>query len=210
VRHGAKHGPPEPSQPGGRGRTSSEPDEALERLSRGDQTALATLYDLLAQRVYDIAYWILQDCDEAEDVVEETFLQAWRRAGEYDWRRASAATWLAIIARSRAIDRLRARRRAGRRQAPAPGSLADAGKLDPEKQPDALQERADLRRILVDAVGRLPAEQRRVVELAYFEGLTHMEVAARTEIPLGTVKTRIRLGMKALRELLSHLGKEAL
>ena len=100
-------------EPPARSSARARDHDLLQRVAEGDEAALAGLYDRWAARVRDVAHWILQDEDEADDVVEETFWQVWRTAGRYDWRRAAGSTWLAIIARSRALDRLRARRRAG-------------------------------------------------------------------------------------------------
>src|SRR4051812_4779017 len=162
-------------------------------MAAGDEVALSTLYDLWSERVHSIAFWILKDPDDAEDVVEETFWQAWRTARRYDGERSAASTWLMIIARSRALDRLRSRRRrADWSSAPQTVSrLRDDAELAAD-QPARRLELADQKSLLVSVLGSLPADQRVAVEMAYFEGLTHGEIAERTSQPLGTVKTRIR------------------
>ena len=177
----------------------------LQRVADGDESALATLYERWAGRVHDVAYWILQDQDEAEDVVEETFWQVWRTANGYDWRRASAWTWLAVIARSRALDRLRAGRRTIGQGARAARDAAGFPSAKLSDDPHVAQERAELHTVLVNALDVLPGEQRQVLELAFFEGLSHAEVAKKTDLPLGTVKTRIRLAMLKLRQQMALL-----
>jgi RNA polymerase sigma-70 factor (ECF subfamily) len=154
--------------------------------------ALRALYDLCSGKVMAVALKLLRDRAEAEDVVQETFLELWRRAADYDPSRASPATWAVVIGRSRALDRLRARSSAARvvsAQASEPVSA------DPAPQPvEVREEQRRVRR----ALSALPPEQREVIELAYFEGLVQSEIAARTGQPLGTVKTRVRLAMEKL------------
>lgn len=178
------------------------PDHALlRRIAERDERALAELYDRWAERVRDVAYWILQDEEEADEVVEDTFWQVWRTADRYDRRRAPGSTWLGMIARSRALDRLRARRRAGAEgSVPACRAFAEAQAAGPGDDPLAEQEGAERRAAVAAALGSLPEEQRRVLELAFFDGLSHAEVAARADLPLGTVKTRIRLAIMKLRQ----------
>jgi RNA polymerase sigma-70 factor (ECF subfamily) len=150
---------------------------------------------------------MLKDADEAEDVVEETFWQAWRTASRYDSKRAAGSTWLLMIARSRALDRLRSRRRRADWIA-APSTVSalheEAGPA-PGELPSARVETADQHSELSLALGALPPEQRAALEMAYFEGLSHGEIAERTSQPLGTVKTRIRLAMQKLRQTLGSL-----
>lgn len=184
----------------------------LRRVADGDETALAALYDKWSQRVHTVAYWILRDPDEAEDVVEETFWQVWRTANQYNRRRAAASTWLVMIARSRALDRLRARRR----KVTWTDGLAtthatwDGREAEGLEDPDGHQGRTELHAALSAALGELPSEQRQALELAFFGGLSHAEIAGRTAQPLGTVKTRIRLAMQKLRQRLALLRDEDL
>lgn len=174
----------------------------LRRMAAGDELALAALYDRWASRVHGVAFCILRDEDEAEDVVEETFWQAWRSAASYDWRRASFATWLLMIARSRALDRARrGRRRAERLAAADPAGASTDGPGTPEAEDPVRHAR------LAAALAALPEEQREVVQLAFFGGLSHSEIATRLDRPLGTVKTRIRLAMQKLRERLAFLDE---
>ena len=201
-----------------RGRAGqSSPDQApvpvdcdralLRRMATGDEKALGALYDLWSERVHALAFWILKDADDAEDVVEETFWQIWRTADRYMAGRSAGSTWIMMIARSRALDRLRARkRRADWSAAPATlNALQDQMGSAPSEQPGTRADTADQQAQLVSALANLPAEQRTALELAYFEGLSHGEIAERTSQPLGTVKTRIRLAMQKLRQGLDSL-----
>jgi RNA polymerase sigma-70 factor (ECF subfamily) len=174
----------------------------LRRMASGDESALGALYDLWSKRVHTLAFWILKDADDAEDVVEETFWQIWRTADRYQVRRSAGSTWIMMIARSRALDRLRARkRRADWTSAPATVSaLQDQVGNAPPEQPGGRLEQADQQAQLASVLTALPAEQRAALEMAYFEGLSHGEIAERTAQPLGTVKTRIRLAMQKLRQ----------
>jgi RNA polymerase sigma-70 factor, ECF subfamily len=164
-----------------------------------DADALGELYDRHAARLLGLARRILGEGGEAEEVLQEVFLFAWRAAAAYDAARGSVRTWLLIATRSRAIDRLRSRR-------PNPGrparNLEEAG--DPPSPDDVEGRSADREweSVCRAAVGELPEDQRRVLELAYFEGWTQQEIADRTATPLGTVKTRARLGLMKLRERL--------
>lgn len=175
---------------------------ALIRMARGDQQAVSELYDRHARPVFSLALRVLQDRSAAEDVVQEVFTQAWTQASRYDTGRGAVGAWLMNMARSRAIDRLRATR------IRPDSNLAHDEMLD---VPDgsALQdlqllsaEQVSAMKLALDA---LPALQRIALELAYFEGLTHMEIAERLEQPLGTVKTRIRQALIKLRDSLQAL-----
>lgn len=165
----------------------------------GDERALGVLYDRWSPRVYALAMALLRDSSEAEDVTEETFWQAWRQAARFDGARGSASSWLLTIARSRALDRLRARRR--RPEDPLEDHVADAMTSATAAADDTLVlgERGLAVRT---ALQSLPAEQREALGLAYFGGLSQTEIAERTGQPLGTVKTRMRLGLAKLRDAL--------
>jgi RNA polymerase sigma-70 factor (ECF subfamily) len=165
------------------------------------------LYDLWSERVHALAFWILSDTDDAEDVVEETFWQAWRTAARYDGQRSAGGTWIMMIARSRALDKLRSRRRRAEWTV-APSTvraMSESTGAAAAELPGSRLERADQQAQLAAAMGGLPPEQRAALEMAYFEGLSHGEIAERTSQPLGTVKTRIRLAMQKLRQGLSSL-----
>jgi RNA polymerase sigma-70 factor, ECF subfamily len=171
---------------------------ALAGLARGDETALASLYDRHATGVYSLALRILQDVGDAEDIVQEVFTQAWRQASRYDARRGAVVAWLLTMARTRAIDRLRARRT--RTQDVIDDDVAEVS--DPVALQDAMLLSGEQVSRVRAALSQLPVLQRVALELAYYEGLTHAEIAARLEEPLGTVKTRIRSAMLKLRDAL--------
>jgi RNA polymerase sigma-70 factor (ECF subfamily) len=176
-------------------------------MADGDEAALGALYDLWSKRVHALALWILKDADEAEDVVEETFWQVWRTAERYQGQRSAASSWIMMIARSRALDRLRARKRRADWTA-APGTvsaLQDQQDDRSSERPGSRVDTADQQGQLASALADLPPEQRTALELAYFEGLSHGEIAERTSQPLGTVKTRIRLAIQKLRQGLDSL-----
>lgn len=168
-------------------------------VERRDAEALSLLYDRYAPRLLGLADRILGETGEAEEVIQEVFLYAWRAAGSFDPSRGSVLAWLLVATRSRAIDRLRVRR---------PTAGPNAGGRDPLEDlpaPGDVEEGSAAREWETrcrGAIRELPAEQRRALELAYFDGLTHQEIAERTATPLGTVKTRIRLGLMKLRELI--------
>jgi len=162
-----------------------------------DADALGRLYDRHSARLLGIAYRILGETGEAEEVVQEVFLYAWKAASSFDPFRGTVLAWLIIATRSRAIDRLRARRPMVTSDATGRDPLDRLPAADDVEAGSAAREWETLCRA---AIGELPADQRRVLELAYFDGLTHQEIAGRTGTPLGTVKTRIRLGLMKLRE----------
>jgi RNA polymerase sigma-70 factor (ECF subfamily) len=171
--------------------------ELIHAVARGDEQALASLYDRYGPVLYGLLLRMLRDRGEAEDVLQELFLQVWQRAASFDATRGRVFTWLVTLTRSRAIDRLRSTRaRARAAHASAEGSQ--------EPSADALVDaaRAEEGEAVRGALLSIPEEQRRALLLAYFEGLTQTEIAARLGQPLGTVKTRMRSGMSKLRELL--------
>jgi RNA polymerase sigma-70 factor (ECF subfamily) len=171
----------------------------LRRVARQEAEALRALYEKHASRVLAVALRVLRSRADAEEVVQETFLEIWRRSPEYDPRRGTPLAWMSTIGRTRAIDRLRSR---GARErtlslvappvatTPSPQAAAEAGELEARVQL---------------ALKGLPSEQRRVLELAYFEGLSHSEIAKETGDALGTVKTRVRLGMEKLAAVFAEI-----
>lgn len=175
-----------------------ETDRALiARIERRDEAALGELYDLYGARLNGLAMRILGDPGEAEDVLQELFLYVWKAASSFDGRRGSVLAWLLVATRSRAIDRLRSRKSGTRgRLRPIEGVPEGASPEDVEAG-IAGRQWEDLCR---SAMADLPEDQRHALELAYFEGLTQQEIAERTKSPLGTVKTRVRLGLMKLRE----------
>jgi RNA polymerase sigma-70 factor (ECF subfamily) len=171
-------------------------------IARGDRDAFARFYDLHAGLVHTLALRMLRERGEAEEVVQDVFLQAWRQAWTYSRDRGTPEAWLITMARSRGIDKLRSRRRRGEMVRPAedPDRLTEPVALESASGP------AEARATLGGALGDLPAAQRSVLELAYFDGLTQTEIAARLGEPLGTVKTRMRSGLERLRGILAARG----
>jgi len=182
--------------------TSLNDGDALAAAVGGDGAGVATLYDRYSRVVYSLALRIVQIEAEAEDVVQEVFAQMFRQAGRYDSRRGSVSSWLLTIARTRAIDHVRARkrlpdRRFGREPESAAENVPDP-RADQESQTLTDEQVQRVRR----ALGGLPAEQRKALKLAYYEGLSQSEIAERLKEPLGTVKSRIRTAMIKLRDSL--------
>jgi RNA polymerase sigma-70 factor (ECF subfamily) len=179
--------------------------ETLRAVARGDEQALAALYDRYRLILFGLILRILHSQPEAEDVLQEVFLQVWRRAADFDETRGRPFTWLVTLARSRAIDRLRSTSARER-------TVDEAARAVPESISDAASDavKSEQGEIVRRALAELPEEQRRPLLLAYFEGLTQTEIAARTGTPLGTIKTRMRSGMIKLRELLGGRVRELL
>jgi RNA polymerase sigma-70 factor, ECF subfamily len=192
------------------GRSAARPEEerladraALARMARGDEGGLAELYDRHARLVFSLALRILQNRADAEDVVQEVFAQVWTQARRYEGERGSVAGWMLMMARSRAIDRLRARRA----RPEAAGQTPDTQNMaDRSPTQDVLLLSNEEVGKLRQALDALPAVQRTALELAYYEGLTHAEIADRLSEPLGTIKTRIRQAVIKLRESLTGRG----
>jgi RNA polymerase sigma-70 factor (ECF subfamily) len=160
----------------------------------GDQAAMGALYDRYSSIVYAVALRVLQDTGAAEDVLQEIFMQLWRNPGAFDASRGNMAAWLAVIARHRAIDSLRRRR--------PENDIADVVvSVEPDLASDADRSRAMDK--VRGALQAMPSPQRSALEMAYFEGLTHVEIAEKTGEPLGTIKTRIRAGLVSLRKVLA-------
>ncbi|MEB3179778.1 MAG: sigma-70 family RNA polymerase sigma factor [Nostocaceae cyanobacterium] len=174
----------------------------LAKIAQQDQAALAQLYDRYARVMYALAFKMLGTVEEAEEVVLDVFHQVWRTAGRYDAKKARVDTWLFMQVRSRSLDRLRARERMTRvtdATVDAAKSLTDSLSPNPEEEVLIKERRATV----IAALQQLPKEQRYVLELVYYKGLTHKEIAAETGIALGTIKTRIRLGLTKLRSVLN-------
>ena len=183
---------------------SADDRTLLRRIIARDETAVAELYDRHGRMVYSLVLRILRTPSDAEDVVQEVFVRVWTRADTYDERLGSPAAWLMRVARNRAIDRFRSKRARGDHEAAAEVRHDDA-RSDPAGNPETLTQGAATAHAVRDALRALPEAQRMLIEAAFFEGYTHQELADRFRVPLGTVKTRIRTGMMALREHLEHL-----
>lgn len=174
------------------------PDSALmERMMAGDENALAALYDRYAGMLYGLLLRILKDTHAAEEVLQDLFLQLWRTASRFDASRGSMTAWLMVMARNRAISRLRR----GNRQTVADDP--DGFLLESAPDPTDVEDEAARRQLagrLRAAMAALPGEQREALELAYFEGMTQTEIAERTGAPLGTVKSRVRAALQSLKQ----------
>ena len=182
------------------GRTQSEEAAALiARMAEGDREAFSRFYDAFAGAAFGLIRRVLRDPAAAEDVLQEVFWQVWREAARYDPRRGSPEAWLIMRAKTRAIDRLRSIRRREKTFV-APVDEALALRDDPAAPNPGVA--AEERGLVQAALGHLSPAQRRVIELAFFDGLTQTEIAARLGEPLGTVKTRARLGLERLRGIL--------
>jgi len=157
----------------------------------GDQSAMATLYDRYSSIVYSVALRVSADTGAAEDVLQEVFMQLWRNPTAFDASRGSLGAWLAVITRNRSIDALRKRR-----------SETDIDEVIVSVQPDLASEAERTRALekVRGVLGSMPVSQRTALELAFFEGLTHTEIAGKTGEPLGTIKTRIRSGLLTIRK----------
>lgn len=173
----------------------------IERMAHGDESALSSLYDRSSRLIFGLLLRILNDAGLAEEVLLDVYMQVWRQAGKYDPLRGKTLGWLVTIARSRAIDRLRSTRQEEMRRESidATGGQAVAALTTAFEDPTVAPER---QRLVRGALNSLPPEQRQVIEMAYYLGLSHSEIAARLGLPLGTIKTRTRLGMMKLREQL--------
>ncbi len=176
----------------------------LRRIAGGDEAALGELYDATSSRVFGLALQIVRDREGAEEVALDVYTQVWREAGRYDGARGSVMSWLLTIARSRAIDSLRAKGRRMELEGPLDGAEGLSGRdQDPETSAAGVERGATVRR----ALGRLPPDQRRAIEASFFGGMSHSEVAAALGVPLGTIKTRIRTGLMTLRRWLQETGE---
>lgn len=180
--------------------TDSNKADLIHRVAGGDAEAFAALFDLHASTVLGMLIQLLRRRELAEEILQETFLQAWSQAARYRADRATPCGWLLMLARSRALDHLRSNRARSRREE---GFEADPSALRIEAPvgTDDLEAR-ERQRFVLNALAGLSKEQRRCVELSFFEGLSHSQIASRLEEPLGTVKSRILLGMRKLRSTL--------
>ncbi len=173
----------------------------LARVGQADEAALAQLYDLSSPAVFGLTLRILRDRTAAEEVTLDVFTQVWKTASHYAPERGSATSWLLMLARSRAIDRLRSRARRDRQNEEALETRVTEP-ADPAPTPEQISLQDARRQVVDSALDALDPGQREAIDLAFFGGFSHREIAARLDQPLGTVKTRIRLGMVRLRRLL--------
>jgi RNA polymerase sigma-70 factor (ECF subfamily) len=178
----------------------------LQRIVARDTAALAELYDRHSRLLFGLILRIVRDRAEAEEILQEVFVRVWTRAALYDQRLGGPTAWLVRLARNRAIDRLRARRvrEADRGPALDESVVEPAASATDIRTPEAVVMDAQRRGTIMDALAGLPGEQRRLIEAAFFEGYTHSELAKHFGLPLGTVKTRIRAGVIAMRQRLEH------
>lgn len=173
-------------------------------MAQKQEWALATLYDRYANVLYSLALKILSESAPAQDVVHEAFLTAWRKAAVYSESRGNVATWLVVLCRNLAIDQYRAKMRLASRRVEF--EAATEYLFSMEDDPAAAAVAADDIRQLREALIKLPSEQKQVIEMAYFQGMSQSEIAAATQTPLGTVKTRTRQALLKLREALVNIA----
>jgi RNA polymerase sigma-70 factor (ECF subfamily) len=196
--------------------SSSDPDyqqladeELIRRLLDGEKLAFEAIFDRYGDLVYSTALRVLRDPHLAQDISQEVFVRLWRKPQSFDPERGRFLTWLISVTRNRAVDEIRSRGRRQRHETASPEERQreiPAGEADDPVRSAHLSEQA---RTVRGALAQLPSEQQQVIELAYFGGLTQKEIADRLDQPLGTVKTRIRLGMQKLRAALSpEIGSE--
>ena len=177
--------------------------ELLRRIAAGDRDAFAEFYDRYSTLMFSVACKILNNSNEAEDVLQETCVQIWEKAERFDPKLGKAASWAATLVRNKAIDRIRASQRRSRLAEEAGAELAITNEVA-----DTANEAVhghDKAKLIQSAIGELPAEQRHAIELAYFSGLTQHEISKKLNEPLGTIKARIRRGLLKLRDQLEGL-----
>ena len=172
----------------------------LGRVAQADQAALSELYDRTSHVVYGLVLYIVRDRAEAEEITLDVYMQVWRQAGRFDPERSVPSVWLCLLARSRALDRMRSRlHRDQARELPVDELESLMSAAPPPDESAAAKQEARALRL---ALAKIPSEQRELIELSFFRGMTHSEIATLKGLPLGTVKTRIRLGMLRLRDAL--------
>jgi RNA polymerase sigma-70 factor (ECF subfamily) len=179
--------------------TGVDETHLLERITAKDRMALSILYDRYARVIYTVAYRVLGSVEESEEVVLDVFNQVWRIAGSYTPKKGRVDAWLFMLTRSRALDRLRSLARTAKAVTASEELVMLRSQVDTPEEQAILSERASLVKAALDL---LPEEQRQVLELAYYKGMPHTQIALVTGKSLGTIKTRIRLGLNKLRESL--------
>jgi RNA polymerase sigma-70 factor (ECF subfamily) len=182
------------------------PDEQLmAAICKGEESAIEALYERYHRYAYSLAYRILRDQVAAEDIVQDAFLSIWRKASSYQAQNGSVQSWIQAIVRHRAIDKIRSSAHRDYQWTPL---QADNEQDPPSEQPDVWEQawQSEQHRIIREVMVEIPSEQRMVIELAYFGGLTHAEISEQCHIPLGTVKGRMRLGLQKMKALLAERG----
>ncbi len=182
----------------------TDDSKLLMRIAQHDQAALSALYDRYARMIYAIALRSLRSPEESEEVVLDVFAQVWRIADRYDARKSRGDTWIFMLARSRILDRLRQHQR----RVPESGEVLDLAEIQVSSasvDPIEVAVIAERREQVITVLQTLPPEQQLVLELAYYQGLSHREIAQKTGLSLGTVKTRIRLGLSKLKSALKSV-----
>jgi RNA polymerase sigma-70 factor (ECF subfamily) len=175
----------------------------LSRVAKGDVDAFGQLYDQSSILLFTLAYRILGNREEAAQLLQDVYLEVWRKVARYDVGRGTPVAWLVTLTRSRAIERIRSGASPGAQGSAEPSRHPETSTMeDRTPLPAETKEDSELRLTVAKAVAELPAAQREAVEMAYYHGLSHTEIAARLQQPLGTVKTRIKLAMVKLRALL--------
>jgi len=171
----------------------------IARTAQGDEAALGAFYDKTGSQVYGLAFRVLNDSTMAEEVTMDVYMQVWKQAGKFDQSRGHPLVWLTVLTRSRAVDRLRVGKKDREVREPLEGVSEEQGTDDNPEQSSFYLEQSQIVR---QALASLPVEQREVIELAYFGGLSQSEMAVKIGQPIGTVKTRVRLGMIKLKNVL--------
>ncbi len=177
--------------------------ELLRQIAAGDRVAFAEFYDRHSTLMFSVASKILSNSNEAEDVLQETFLQVWEKAGSFDSKLGKASSWVVILVRNKAIDRIRAGQRRSRLAEEAGAEFAVVAEVH-----DTANEQIhghDKATLIRSAIGGLPTDQRQAIELAFFSGLTQNEISEKLREPLGTIKARIRRGLLKMRDQLEGL-----
>ncbi|CAN5471935.1 sigma-70 family RNA polymerase sigma factor [soil metagenome] len=180
--------------------------ELVRRMSEGDESAFATFYDRFAPGLFSMIYAILRDQKESEDVLQEAFVQMWKRTASYDSARSSLFTWAVMISRHKAIDRLRSRQRQTRLSEAVATEIQVTLATAPAERADNALARSDERDRVRAALAQLGDAQREAIDLAFFGGLTQAQISERLGAPLGTIKARIRRGLLALRDVLGGIS----
>lgn len=179
-------------------------DQLVQRMSDGNVDALDVLYDRYARAVFSFAVRIVRDSSIAEEVLQEAFMRSWQQSGRFELNRGNYASWLLSITHNLAIDEVRKSQRRPQKADMVDISDVLRSEVDTTVNIEEAAEATELRGVIRNAMGHLPDAQRRAIELAYFEGLSQREIAAFLNEPLGTIKTRMRLGMQKLKDVLSQ------